>query len=101
MEEGNSFIKYCSDLKDNLFSISIDIRELATLAVYICYVLYPKKPKDFVWDICGDYIVQKLLNDNNNTINYPVLNKNGNIEWEGNNYLLIERKIDDNDRNNN
>ena len=69
---------------------------------YLVDILYNNPiSKQFVWDICGDYIIEKLLNDNNNTINYPVLNKNGNIEWEGNNYLLIERKIDDNDRNNN
>jgi hypothetical protein len=51
--------------------------------------------KQFVWDICGEYIVDKLLKDNENTINYPVLNYNGDIEWCGNKYEMINKRIGD------
>ena len=69
---------------------------------YLVDILYNNPiSKQFVWDICGDYIIEKLLHDNNNTINYPILSENGNVEWEGNNYLLIEREINNNDRDNN
>ena len=69
---------------------------------YLVDILYNNPiSKQFVWDICGDYIIEKLLHDNNNTINYTILSENGNVEWEGKNYLLIEREINDNDRNNN
>ena len=49
--------------------------------------------KQFVWDVCGDYIVEKLLNDNNGCINYPVLDDDGDIDWNGSKYSMINVKV--------
>ena len=49
--------------------------------------------KQFVWDICGNYITDLLLKNNDYYINYPVEDINGNIEWNGNAYSLYKDKI--------
>lgn len=57
-------------------------------------LLYDKtNSKQFLWDICGDYIINKLLNENNNTINFPVKDINGNILWDGEKYSIKSMKI--------
>lgn len=60
-------------------------------------LLYDKtNSKQFLWDTCGDYIINKLLNENNSTINFPVKDINGNILWDGEKYSMksIEIKED-------
>lgn len=95
LEEGNSFLKYCMNLKDEILGISIDIRELANLAVYICYVIYPKKPKDFAWDICGDGIIENLFyNKGSYSIEIPMINNKGDVQYLGQEYKVEEIKLD-------
>ena len=49
--------------------------------------------KQFVWDICGNYIIDLLLKNNNYYISYPIEDVNGNIEWNGNRYSLYKDNI--------
>ena len=57
-------------------------------------LLYDKPiSKQFCWDMYGDYIVKKLLNDNNNKINVPIKDKNGEIEWNGEKYSLEKMEV--------
>ena len=49
--------------------------------------------KQFVWDICGDYIVDMLLKNNDYNINYPIEDVNGNIEWNGIRYSMTKEKL--------
>jgi hypothetical protein len=57
-------------------------------------LLYDKtNSKQFLWDICGDYIINKLLNENNNIINFPVEDINGDILWDGEKYSIKSIKI--------
>ena len=57
-------------------------------------ILYDKPiSKQFCWDMYGDYIVKKLLNDNNNEINVPIKDKNGEIEWNGEKYSLEKMEV--------
>lgn len=96
-EEGNSFQKYCNDLKDEMFIVSIDDKELANLAIYICYVMYPNKPKDFAWDICGDGILQNLIdNQENKTLKIPKKNEGGDIKYLGKKYKVEEIEFNGN-----
>ena len=48
----NSLIHYKNVLKCFDY-ISDDIQRLANIAIYINYVLYPKSPKNFCWDLFG------------------------------------------------
>jgi hypothetical protein len=57
-------------------------------------LLYDKtNSKQFLWDICGDYIINKLLDENNNTISFPVKDINGDILWDGEKYKMKLIKI--------
>lgn len=72
-----------------LEKISSDIKQLANLAVYICYNLYPKKPKDFCWDIFGAGIVENL-EEKTKKVKIPYLCDVGDIEYLGKKYEMIE-----------
>lgn len=59
-------------------------------------LLYNKPvSKQFVWSICRDYIINKLIKDNNNNINIPVRDNDGNIEWNGERYSIVQERIDE------
>ena len=49
--------------------------------------------KQFVWGICNDYMMNKLLKNNKGKINIPVESKEG-IEWQGVKYSIVEEEID-------
>ena len=56
-------------------------------------MLYNKPiSKQFAWEICKEYMLNKLLNDNGNKINVPVKSENG-VEWQGNHYTLVQERI--------
>ena len=49
--------------------------------------------KQFVWDLCGNYMLDKLSKDNENKINIPVESEEG-IEWQGVRYSIIKEELD-------
>ena len=49
--------------------------------------------KQFVWDLCGNYMLNKLSKDNENKINIPVESEYG-IEWQGVKYSIIKEELD-------
>ena len=48
--------------------------------------------KQFVWDLCGNYMLDELLKDNENKINIPVESEEG-IEWQGVRYSIIKEEV--------
>ena len=72
-----------------LENISSDIKELANLAVYICYKEMVSKPKDFCWDIFGAGIVENLK-ETHDTVKVPHLSFDGEIEYLGEKYTFVE-----------
>lgn len=57
-------------------------------------MLYNKPiSKQFVWEICKDYILNKLLNNNDNKINIPIKSNDG-VEWQGNHYSLFQEIVE-------
>lgn len=81
------YFKYLRN--DCLEKISCNIKELANLSVYICYKLYPNKPKDFCWDVFGGGIVDNL-SENKLSVSVPHLDENGDIEYLGQRYKMDE-----------
>lgn len=75
-----------------LETISNNIQELANMAVYICYKLFPNKPKDFCWDVFGGGIVENLK-ETHSYANIPVIDNSGHIEYLGQRYLLKQLAI--------
>ena len=49
--------------------------------------------KQFVWDLCGNHMLNKLSKDNENKINIPVESEYG-IEWQGVRYSIIKEELD-------
>ncbi|HID0881379.1 TPA: RNA-dependent RNA polymerase [Clostridium botulinum] len=62
----------------------------------ICYG--SSQNKQFVWDICGDTIIDRLLKKNNHSINVPIItNKITNTYWQGEYYELESVQVEEDD----
>lgn len=74
--------------------ISDDIQELANLAIYVNYYLYPNSPKNFCWDLFGEGIIYNIYDNSNYKFEIPLLDNKGDIEYMGKRYKNKEVKID-------
>ena len=74
------------DIDHDFGYISNDLQQLANLAVYVNYYLYPNSPKNFCWDLFGEGILLNIYNNTNNKIEIPLLDENGDIEYMGKKY---------------
>lgn len=64
---------------------------LCDIIIDLCYS--SSKSKQFAWDICGEVIIENLLEKNNYMINYPVLVKlNGEFEFGGEQFIMCQKK---------
>lgn len=86
----NHFKKKCT-------VICPDKEKLCNILIDICYK-DSNNSKRFVWDMCGDVIINNLLNRANGIINYPVQDENGDFEYCGirfsiQKYNLIDQKL--------
>lgn len=65
---------------------------LCDIIIDLCYS--SSESKQFAWDICGEVIIDNLLEKNNYMINYPVLVKsNGEFEFGGEQFIMCQKKI--------
>ncbi len=46
--------------------------------------------KEFAWAMVGEQIIENLLEKNNYTYTYPVLDESGEIEWNGDKFKIVE-----------
>lgn len=67
-----------------------DSAQLCDIILDLCY----KKgtSKLFAWDVCGDSIIENLLAHNGNIIYFPVLDENGDIEFNGNKFTMCQKE---------
>ena len=71
-------------------------KELCDIIVDLCYS--SSKSKQFAWDICGEVIIDNLLDKNDNMINYPVLVKSdGEFEFSGEQFVMHRKKYEEDD----
>lgn len=88
--EFSTYEQFYKSLRNKaLESISSDIKELANLAVYLCYKEFESKPKDFCWEVFGAGIVENLK-VSHETVNVPHLSFDGEIEYLGDRYTFEE-----------
>lgn len=67
-------------------------KELCDLIVDMCYST--EKSKQFAWDICGETIIENLLEKNNYIIYYPQLvNSDGEFEFGGEQFIMCSKKL--------
>lgn len=67
------------------FNICSDICELANYAVMVCYELYPKRKKRFMWTVGGEGI---LCNLKQSEQLLPIRDPNGEYEYLGNHFRM-------------
>lgn len=69
-------------------------KELCDIVIDLCYS--SSKSKQFAWDICGEVIIENLLEKNDNIINYPVLVKSdGEFEFGGEQFIICQKKYEE------
>lgn len=85
-------IEFKDKFKQKAYEICSNSKELCNIVIDICY--NSDNSKQFAWDICGDIIIENLLEKNNYIVQYPVQSDNGNIEYAGEKFDLIARFID-------
>lgn len=71
-------------------------KELCDIIVDLCYS--SSKSKQFAWDICGEVIIDNLLDKNDHMINYPALVKSdGDFEFGGEQFIMCHKKYEEDD----
>lgn len=88
-------IKIKDIFNEECHKICPDERVLSNIVVDVCY--NTNKNKTFAWDICGEQIFKNVLDNNNHIIRFPVKDENGDIEYNGHKFKMIEMKYDGGD----
>lgn len=84
---------FINKFKREAFEICNNSEDLCNIVLDICY----KKSgisKQFAWDICGSQIIKNLLTRNDNLIQYPIPDENGNIEFNGERYRMQIQRLE-------
>ena len=91
-EEREAFM---AQLKDNFtdacYMVCSNEDVLTNVLIDVCYT--SNHSKAFAWDIVGENIFNNLVKNNNNTIQYPVKDDNGDIVFGGKRFSLHTQKI--------
>lgn len=67
-------------------------RELCDILIDICYS--DRADKDLVWNVCGEEIIENLLNKNNNNLYYPKkVDENGEFWCCGHQFVMTKLKM--------
>ena len=70
-----------------------DRRALCNIILDICYT--KSSTKRFAWNMCGEEIIQNLLDNNGNTILFPERDEFGDIEFGGMKFSTTEYELED------
>lgn len=84
----NTFV---NNFKTQAEIICSNSEELCNIVIDMIYK--SNNNRQFAWDICGETIINNLLNKNNRTYIYPVKDKDGDIEWQGHKFKMKEMKV--------
>ena len=81
----DSFRKVCEEICSNE-------KELCDILIDICYG--SESSKQFVWDLCGDVILDNLLQNNGGVIRFPkVVEDGGEFTYCGEQFTMCERMV--------
>ena len=91
-EERDAFVTQLVEEFSHACSVVCPDTEILTnVLIDVCYT--SNKNKSFAWDIAGEQIFYNVLKNNDNTIQYPVRDANGDIEFDGNKFSLNIQQI--------
>ena len=79
--------------KEKCLAVCNNEKVLTNILLEICY--NSNNSKSMVWDICGEQIVQNLLEKNNYTFRFPQRDADGDIEFDGEKFSIREVKVDE------
>ena len=82
-----------SKFKETMNDECSNIYELVDYLIYIFYVEYVGDNKDLLWNTYGDIIFENVKNKNQNTVLFPMPNKEGNIKYLHQNFKLEEVEL--------
>ena len=68
-----------------------DARALCNIVLDLCYTR--SATKRFAWNMCGEQIVRNLLEKNGNIIRYPTQCEDGEIEYGGKRFTIMEKEL--------
>lgn len=88
-------LKYISLLSE----LKIEDEELANIVIDLCYT--SNNSKQFAWDVAGEVILKNLLKNNSNKVTFPMLDKFGDVEFNGNTFKVLEVEVGDEFAHNN
>ena len=88
---------FINKFKQKVYSVCSNQYVLTNILVDMCYS--NNDSKQFVWDICGDTIIEILLSKNNNKIHYPIVTNDESFDfiWNGEKYKMVEMNINEGD----
>lgn len=77
--------------REECASICSNEHTLCDMILDICYTR--NHTKKFVWSMCGQEIIHNLLEKNNHTISFPVIDPDGDIEYCGERYSVKQKEL--------
>jgi len=69
-----------------------DKKALCNIVLDICY--NRNSTRRFAWNMCGEQIIETLLEKNDRMISVPVMDSDGDIEYCGNRFKVEQRRIE-------
>ena len=79
--------------EEKLYSVCNNAEDLANILISELYDT--SNSKQFIWSMLGNYLIEKLLKDNNYEIRYPIEDENGSIEWNGTKYSIVKEGVNE------
>lgn len=92
--EESQITKYImtNDFKQKCIEVCPDAKMLCDILLDLCYQK-GKGNKQFVWDMCGDVIIENLLEKNDYKISYPTRDDQGDLEFNGLKFKMVDTVI--------
>ena len=91
-EERDAFVaQMIEEFSNACYAVCPDGEVLANIIVDVCYTT--SKNKSFAWEVAGEEIVNNVLKNNGYTLNIPVKNEDGDIEFGGKRFSLLTMQI--------
>lgn len=79
---------FINNFRNKASELSPNGEDLCNMIIDLVYKT--KNNRQFAWDICGEQIIENLLNKNNGKYTIPIQDDNGDIEWNGMNFRMEE-----------
>ena len=91
-EERDAFVaQMIEEFSNACYAVCPDSEVLANIIVDVCYTT--SKNKSFAWEVAGEEIFNNVLKNSGYILNIPVKDDDGDIEFGGKRFSLLEARI--------